>query len=35
MSRRFGYAIDKRYLPLLLPFGLRGSNNQDLWIKIF
>src|SRR3984957_11698711 len=25
MSRRFAYAIDKRYLPLLVPFGLRGS----------
>jgi hypothetical protein len=24
-SRRFAYAIDKRYWPLLLPFGLRGS----------
>jgi hypothetical protein len=27
MSRRFGYAIDKRYLPLLLLFGLRGSTD--------
>src|SRR6478752_1103332 len=27
MSRRFGYAIDKRYLPLLLLFGLRGSKD--------
>jgi hypothetical protein len=27
MSRRFAYAIDKRYLPLLLPFGLRGSKD--------
>jgi hypothetical protein len=27
MSRRFGYAIDKRYLPLLLPFGLRVSKD--------
>ena len=27
MSERFGYAIDKRYLPLLLPFGLRGSKD--------
>lgn len=27
MSRRFAYAIDKRYLPLLLPFGLRGSRD--------
>jgi hypothetical protein len=27
MSRRFSYAIDKRYLPLLVPFGLRGSQD--------
>jgi hypothetical protein len=27
MSRRFAYAIDKRYLPLLLPFGLRVSKD--------
>src|ERR1700746_243634 len=27
MSERFGYAIDKRYLPLLLLFGLRGSKD--------
>jgi hypothetical protein len=27
MSKRFGYAIDKRYLPLLLLFGLRGSKG--------
>jgi len=27
MSRRFAYAIDKRYLPLLVPFGLRGSRD--------
>jgi hypothetical protein len=27
MSRRFVYAIDKRYLPLLLPLGLRGSKD--------
>src|ERR1700679_896664 len=27
MSRRFAYAIDKRYLPLLVPFGLRGSKD--------
>ena len=27
MSKRFAYAIDKRYLPLLVPFGLRGSKN--------
>ena len=27
MSKRFAYAIDKRYLPLLLPFGLRGSKD--------
>jgi hypothetical protein len=25
MSKRFAYAIDKRYLPLLVPFGLRSS----------
>jgi hypothetical protein len=27
MSKRFSYAIDKRYLPLLVPFGLRGSKD--------
>jgi hypothetical protein len=27
MSKHFAYAIDKRYLPLLLPFGLRGSKD--------
>ena len=27
MSKRFAYAIDRRYLPLLVPFGLRGSKN--------
>jgi len=27
MSKRFAYAIDKRYLPLLVPFGLRGSKD--------
>ena len=27
MSRRFAYAIDKRYLPLLVLFGLRGSKD--------
>ena len=27
MSKRFAYAIDKRYLPLLVPFGLRSSIN--------
>ena len=26
-SRHFAYAIDKRYLPLLLPFGLRASKD--------
>src|SRR6204780_1615120 len=25
MSKRFAYAIDKQYLPLLIPFGFRGS----------
>jgi hypothetical protein len=27
MSKRFAYAIDRRYLPLLVPFGLRGSKD--------
>ncbi len=27
MTRQFRYAVDKRYLPLLLPFGLR--RNRD------
>jgi hypothetical protein len=27
MSKRFSYAIDKRYWPLLVPFGLRGSKD--------
>jgi hypothetical protein len=27
MSRRFAYAVDKRYLPLLVPFGFRASRD--------
>jgi hypothetical protein len=27
MSQHFGYAIDKRYLPVLLPFGLRRTKD--------
>lgn len=27
MSRRFAYAIDKLYVPLLVPFGLRSSQD--------
>lgn len=27
MTQHFAYAIDKRYLPLLLPFALRGSKD--------
>jgi hypothetical protein len=27
VTRRFGYAIDHRYLPLLLPFGLRRKRD--------
>jgi hypothetical protein len=27
VAQHFAYAIDKRYLPLLLPFGLRGSKD--------
>ena len=27
MSQRFVYAVDKRFLPLLLPFGLRSSKD--------
>ena len=27
VTQRFAYAIDKRYLPLLVPFGLRGSKD--------
>jgi hypothetical protein len=27
MTQRFTYAIDKRYLPLLVPFGFRGSKD--------
>jgi hypothetical protein len=27
MTRHFGYAIDKRYLPVLLPFGLRRTKD--------
>ncbi len=27
MTQHFAYAIDKRYLPLLIPFGLRGSRD--------
>lgn len=27
MTQHFGYAVDKRYLPVLLPFGLRPSKD--------
>jgi hypothetical protein len=27
MTRHFGYAIDKRYLPVLVPFGLRPAKD--------
>ena len=27
MTQHFGYAIDKRYLPVLLPFGLRLAKD--------
>jgi hypothetical protein len=27
VDRWFGYAIDKRFLPVLLPFGLRSSKD--------
>lgn len=27
MLQHFGYAIDKRYLPLILPFGLRPARD--------
>lgn len=27
MTQRFAYAVDKRYLPLLVPFGVRGSKD--------
>jgi hypothetical protein len=27
MTQYFGYAIDKRYLPVLLPFGLRPAKD--------
>lgn len=27
MTQRFTYALDKRYLPLLVPFGFRGSKD--------
>jgi hypothetical protein len=27
MTQRFTYAIDKRYFPLLVPFGFRGSKD--------
>jgi hypothetical protein len=27
MTQRFAYAIDKRYWPVLLPFGLRGAKD--------
>jgi len=31
MTQRFGYAIDRRYLPLLLPFGFkRGRDGVTL-----
>src|SRR5260370_1710844 len=27
MNQYFGYAVDKRYLPVLLPFGLRPAKD--------
>ena len=27
MDRRFGYAVDKRFLPVLLPLGFRSSTQ--------
>ena len=27
MDRRFGYAVDKRFLPVLLPLGFRSSTH--------
>jgi hypothetical protein len=27
MTKHFGYAIDKRYLPVLVPFGLRPAKD--------
>jgi hypothetical protein len=27
MEARFGYAVDRRFLPVLLPFGLRSSKD--------
>ncbi len=27
MTQHFGYAIDRRYVPLLVPFGLRRSKD--------
>lgn len=27
MDRQFKYAVDKRFLPVLLPFGFRGSKD--------
>jgi hypothetical protein len=27
MTQHFGYAIDRRYLPVLLPFGLRRAKD--------
>jgi hypothetical protein len=27
VTQHFGYAVDKRYLPVLLPFGLRPSKD--------
>jgi hypothetical protein len=27
MMQRYSYAVDKRYLPLLVPFGFRGSKD--------
>lgn len=30
MPQHFGYSIDKRYLPVLLPFGLRAKDGVTL-----
>jgi hypothetical protein len=40
MTQRFDYAIDRRFWPLLLPFGLRGSRDgvtltDDLFTATF
>jgi hypothetical protein len=30
MTQHFGYAVDRRYLPLLLPFGFKPGRGSPV-----